>query len=347
MPLSSPRTFSALLTLALGCAGVKSPPESPPISTGAAGHAAAGTGGSVTGAAGASGAPTPFGFSGSTPASAGGPGGAAGSSGSNAGGAWPPAGFINVTASTVGGYALGPEVIPGGSGGASGVEDAGTKIGACVGLYALVRDFKMGNHPGGHPDFETAMSVDDRGIVAADLGADSKPVYAHPGGTTLTTHGKGPFDQWYNDVPDVNHTFVLALHLIQQNNVYTFQADQFFPLDGQGFGNEGEPHNFSFTTEIHTAFTYNGGESFTFIGDDDVWVFINKKLVIDLGGRHSQETGTVNLDAQSAQLGLATGHVYDLSVFHAERHTKQSTFRIDTTLAFVDCGQLPPSVVIP
>jgi fibro-slime domain-containing protein len=90
-----------------------------------------------------------------------------------------------------------------------------------------------------------------------------------------------------------------------------------------------------------------GGESFTFIGDDDVWVFINKKLAIDLGGRHSQETGTVNLDAQSGQFGLVKGNVYDLSVFHAERHTNQSHFRIDTTLAFVDCGRLPPDIVIP
>jgi fibro-slime domain-containing protein len=333
MPLWSRWTFPVLLTLALGCAGVNAPQDSPPPSTGAAGHGTTGTGGAAV-------TPTPFGFGGSTASSA----GAAGSTGSSAVGVWPPAGFVNVTDSTVGGYALGPEVVAGGNGGPSGGRDAGTTIG-CVGLYGIVRDFKMGNHPGGHPDFETAMSGDDHGIVAVDLGADSKPVYAHPGGTTPSTHGKGPFDQWYNDVPGVNQTFVLALHLVQQNNIYTFQADQFFPLDGQGFGNEGEPHNFSFTTEIHTAFTYKGGESFTFIGDDDVWVFINKKLVIDLGGRHSQETGTVNLDAQSAALGIVTGHVYDLSVFHAERHTNQSHFRIDTTLAFVDCGQLPSGVI--
>ncbi len=279
-------------------------------------------------------------------ASGGAPGGAAGAGSTSADPRWPPVGFINVTDATVGGYALGPEQNPGGSGGASGAADAGTNTGQCGGLYGLVRDFKMGNQPGGHPDFET-MKGDDRGIVAVDLGPDSKPVYAHPGGNTPTTSGKEAFDQWYNDTPGVNRTFVLGLHLIQQGNIYTFQADQFFPLDGQGFGNEGEAHNFSFTTEIHTSFKYAGGESFTFIGDDDVFVFVNKKLVIDLGGRHSQETGTVNLDGQSAQLGIAQGHVYDLSVFHAERHTKQSHFRIDTTLAFVDCGQLPPGIVIP
>jgi fibro-slime domain-containing protein len=120
--------------------------------------------------------------------------------------------------------------------------------------------------------------------------------------------------------------------------VFTFQADTFFPLDNAGFGNQGLNHNFSFTTEIHTSFRYNGGEQFTFIGDDDVWVFIDNRLAIDLGGRHAKETGTVQLDSFS---GLVKGNVYDLAVFHAERHTTESHFRIDTTLAFEDCGQLP------
>ncbi|HEY0133643.1 MAG TPA: fibro-slime domain-containing protein, partial [Nannocystis sp.] len=77
--------------------------------------------------------------------------------------------------------------------------------------------------------------------------------------------------------------------------------------------------------------TYTGGETFTFTGDDDVWVFINKKLVIDLGGVHGNTGGNVALDT----LGLSMGNTYTLDVFHAERHTVQSNFRIDTTICAV------------
>ena len=263
--------------------------------------------------------------------------------------AWPPSSdYTNVTNVTYGAYALGPNI-------SSGNVPANTAT-TCSGLlFGVVRDFKMGTTPGGHPDFETAPDSTQqggvKGIVAATLGADGKPVFAFPTDALAGTHTQADFDEWYHDTAGVNMTYIVALKLTTNNGISTFSASinngggladsSFFPLDNAGFGNQtqylpqGCPnHNFSFTTEIHTSFTYNGGEVFTFKGDDDVWVFINKKLVIDLGGRHSQLTGSVSLDS----LGLTKGSVYDLAVFNAERHTVQSNFRIDTTLAYSNCG---------
>jgi fibro-slime domain-containing protein len=214
----------------------------------------------------------------------------------------------------------------------------------CAALLGVVRDFKFGASPGGHPDFETAQTKDDPAIVANTLGPDGKPVYANtsPNGKTFSTHGKASFDQWFNNVPGMNMAYVLALHLANDaKGTPTFSAtlpNSFFPLDNKGFGNEGQPHNFSFTTEIHTSFMYNGGETFQFCGDDDVFVFINKQLVINMGGRHAQEckTPVPAIDA----LGLTPKNVYEIAIFHAERHTDQSNFQIQTTLTFTNCGQV-------
>ncbi|MCY1055676.1 fibro-slime domain-containing protein [Nannocystis sp. SCPEA4] len=196
-------------------------------------------------------------------------------------------------------------------------------------LKATIRDFAFA-----HPDFENYGGNNAyKGIVEEDLGPDDKPVYAHPGPTPQTS-GPEAFAQWYNDVPGVNHTFQVDLPLTEvMPGLYQFADNTFFPIDGLGFGNEGQPNNFAFTTEIHTTFAYSGGEVFTFIGDDDVWVFINGKLALDLGGLHPQLTDSVDLDDSAAYLGITPGMSYSMDIFHAERHTNESNFRIDTTIA--------------
>jgi fibro-slime domain-containing protein len=213
--------------------------------------------------------------------------------------------------------------------GAGGSDGPTTDAQSCGALTAILRDFKSD-----HPDFEKTIG-DDRGLVAAALGSDNKPVYA-PAGATATVSGKASYDQWYRDTANVNLRFEQPLPLTEgPAGTFTFDDSTFFPLDGLGFPNTAvNGHNFHFTTEIHSTFVYRGGEVFSFTGDDDVWVFVNRQLALDLGGVHGAEMATIDFDGRAAALGLTVGQTYPLDVFHAERHTTQSNFRVVTT---IDC----------
>ncbi|MES2673379.1 MAG: PKD domain-containing protein [Pseudomonadota bacterium] len=201
-------------------------------------------------------------------------------------------------------------------------------------LPVTIRDFKAYQEVGGHIDFEN-KNISDVGIVEVNLGADHLPVYANKTGGTPSTHGATYFNQWFRDVSGVNKNIPKTLQLKRSvgSSIWTYHNEDFFPIDGLGFGDYLQTgHNFHFTLEAHLEFNYNGGEVFEFQGDDDLWVFINGKRVIDLGGVHSVQNGSVDLDEQAAKLGIVKGQSYTFDLFFAERHTTKSEFMFQTDI---------------
>lgn len=217
------------------------------------------------------------------------------------------------------------------TGAGSGTTGATTGAAECDSkLRVTVRDFTEA-----HKDFESfAGTAPFTNLVQENLGADKKPVYAPPGPTSMTT-GKAEFDQWYRDVEGVNVQIPLDIEFTETSpGVFVYDNSSFFPIDGMGLGNGPmqAAHNYLFTTEAHTLFTFKGGEQFTFRGDDDLWVFINGKLAVDLGGLHPAVMGSVSLDAEAGRLGIVKGNTYPMDIFHAERHTDESNYRVETTI---------------
>jgi fibro-slime domain-containing protein len=90
-------------------------------------------------------------------------------------------------------------------------------------------------------------------------------------------------------------------------------------------------HNFSFTSEIRYWFPYDSTKTYKldFLGDDDVWMFVNKRLAVDIGGIHTPQAGTITISAANAgTFGLTNGNVYEVEVFQAERQTTSSSFKL-------------------
>jgi fibro-slime domain-containing protein len=216
-------------------------------------------------------------------------------------------------------------------------EDEEEEVERCSTLSGVIRDFKRGDAAGGHPDFETYQSDGELGLLEDELDADGRPVLS--AGSHQTVTSRASFEEWYVDTPGVNQPFEIRVDLEQVDGVGVFGSDAFFPLDDVGWGQEGLPRNYGFTTELHARFMYDGAGSFTFRGDDDLWVFIDGKLVIDLGGVHVLQTATLNLADEAEELGLEEGEVYTVDLFHAERHSLESTFEVTTDFALVGCDE--------
>ncbi len=225
-------------------------------------------------------------------------------------------------------------------------------------LPIIYRDFKAYEQPGGHPDFQRFIGAGEAGIAQPMLGADGKPAHAM-GVRRLTVNGDpgfagtDHFATWWKDAPMVNQTFREQLTFTRgASGAWQYASTSFFPLEGRGFGTYtgamakgGGQRNFHFTSEVRNWFEYRGGERLDFTGDDDVFVFINKRLAVDLGGVHSALNGSVTLDMQTGNaqvcdllspcpntrmvpLGLELGKVYEIVVFQAERRTDESNYRL-------------------
>jgi len=112
-----------------------------------------------------------------------------------------------------------------------------------------------------------------------------------------------------------------------------------FDWDVEGWtaakGNDTCKHNYSYAMAVSASFKYVKGQYFEFRGDDDVWVYINNRLVVDIGGVHEKVEGAVNLDTigqNDPKRALIEGREYPFHIFYAERNATGSNFKMRTSI---------------
>lgn len=116
----------------------------------------------------------------------------------------------------------------------------------------------------------------------------------------------------------------------------------FFPFNETSTGSSGVTYNYGFGTKIEFNFrlTEDGTVlaedpssrtgtkevpiTFEFSGDDDVWVFIDGKLALDVGGAHGRVTGNLNFKDKTATVS----HVKASAADNTQGADKTSKFEI-------------------
>jgi fibro-slime domain-containing protein len=235
--------------------------------------------------------------------------------------------------------------------------------------YLQYRDFRSYDSSSSDPfspDFNNP--TDSNGSIAFNITEDFLDMEGRPmlsgenpyvsGSNEGPPHTAASFADWYRTSPtlDPQGNLEIVGELLLGSlggNVYQFSSNSFFPLDDPALAPLAWPvdptygetvfsnHNFGFSTEVHYFFVYQGDEVLSFSGDDDLWVFVDGFLCLDVGGLHPSQSDVMSFADPTAanrpeqdtivancKARLTPGDVYEVAIFHAERHTNASNFSL-------------------
>ncbi len=105
--------------------------------------------------------------------------------------------------------------------------------------------------------------------------------------------------------------------------------------DGNAYTDD---NNYYYTMHAHSAFVYyeEPDLQFEFVGDDDVYFFVNDYLICDIGGIHGSPRRTVHLNSWAEKLGLKEGDICTFDMFFGDRHLTAINLHFVTNIIMMD-----------
>ena len=190
----------------------------------------------------------------------------------------------------------------------------------------------------------------EQGLVEYYLSDDYLPIGV--GGELTPNRGVTDIARWFTGVDGKSKSYPGTIELKYSSNSaeFWFTSKEFYPLDRADFSvadfvnNDGHNHLFTMNFAVPFTVLLNGNESFRITADDDTFVFLDDKLIIDMGGIHEATTGKMTInengevytsvlgeDFAYSGVNLESGDGTMVRIFHADRDARDSVFEIDFT----------------
>ncbi|QIE57364.1 fibro-slime domain-containing protein [Pikeienuella piscinae] len=198
-------------------------------------------------------------------------------------------------------------------------------VASALTLGGTVRDFDN-THPNFGQGTPFGLLADGQVVSSALTGAAPSPIFVEGDRTNppvnFTTHDD--YNEWWTGGVASPYDVVFS----ESGGVQSFDGaastpgSQFFPAGS---------NNYLFTLQFGGLLSFEDGDTFSASSDDDLWIFVDNKLVLELAGVHSPASDSFSA-ADLMLLGLVSGQNYAFDVFYAERNVTQAQLNLSTDM---------------